>query len=122
MKRIIYVSFIAIFCSYYTEAQENYIAVNQKKFASRIETSSGDVNPQYSLLERKLSELESIQNNGGWGKIVIPSKKRFRPGDRNATILQLKQRLYLSGYLDQPDTSSLYSKELLPFVKKLQKQ
>jgi murein L,D-transpeptidase YcbB/YkuD len=122
MKRIFYVGLIAIFCSYYTEAQENYIAVNQKNIAATIETSSRDVNPQYSLLERKLSELESIQNNGGWGKIVIPSKKIFRPGDRNATILQLKQRLYLSGYLDQPDTSSLYSKELLPVVKKLQKQ
>lgn len=122
MKRIFYVSMIAAFCFNYAGAQENYIAANTKNIEASIASSSSDFNPQYTLLEKKLTELESIKNNGGWGKISIPAKKIYRIGDRNSTIRQLKQRLYLTGYLDQPDTSSLYNKELLPAVQKLQKQ
>jgi L,D-transpeptidase YcbB len=121
MKRVFYVGLIMSCCINYAVAQENYIAAHTKNISVAV-ASSPDYNPQYILLEKKLSELETVKNKGGWGKVNIPAKKIYRPGDRNATILQLKQRLYVSGYLDQPDSSSLYSKELVAAVKKLQKQ
>jgi murein L,D-transpeptidase YcbB/YkuD len=122
MKKVFYVVFIAAICSTNTKAQENFIAANNKTFASKDANVSSPVHPQYSLLQKELSVLEQIKNKGGWGKISITAKKIYRQGDRNATIRQIKQRLYISGYIDQPDTSSLYTKELVPAVKKLQKQ
>lgn len=122
MKQILFTLSIFLIGSYATEAQENFIAASTKKMSSGSSSSSAPVNPQYNLLLKELSELQLIKNKGGWNKISIPAKKIYRVGDRNETIRQLKQRLFIAGYLDKADTSNLYTHDLVPAVKKIQKQ
>jgi murein L,D-transpeptidase YcbB/YkuD len=101
--------------------QQDILALNHK-ISSAHAASEPVVNPRLVIMQKEISRLDHIRNSGGWGIIPITPKKIYRQGDSNNTIKALKKRLYTSGDMEFIDTSSLYNKELVAVVKKVQKR
>lgn len=76
---------------------------------------------QADLLQKEMDRYAEIEKNGGWRTITI-IKKTFLPGQSSQVIKEMKERLRASGDLSADDTSMVYTKELVPVIKKVQKQ
>lgn len=81
----------------------------------------GNLRSQYSLLQNALTRYNDIRQRGGWSKITA-TKKFYQKGESSPVIRQVKERLRVSGDFTLPDTSSLYTPELLIAVQKAQKR
>jgi len=78
---------------------------------------------QYSRLRVKLEKYRNIQRNGGWDSIFVePKFKSFKPGDSAVAILQIRNRLFITGDITENDKSNLYDDALLVAVNKYQKR
>jgi len=76
---------------------------------------------QYYKLRNVLMKYREIEKIGGWKPIVMdPKVKSFRPGDTAKAILQIRERLFASGELNQNSGSNSYDTELLLALKKYQ--
>jgi murein L,D-transpeptidase YcbB/YkuD len=76
---------------------------------------------QYYKLREVLKKYREIEQNGGWNPIVIdPKFKAFRPGDTAKAILQIRERLFVTGEIKQNNQSRMFDRELLEAVKKYQ--
>lgn len=74
---------------------------------------------QYYQLKEALQDYRAIEKRGGWSAIVWPPKtKSLKLGDTAATILQIRNRLYLSGDLKNDTKKNEYDGELLAGVLK----
>ncbi|WP_245709571.1 L,D-transpeptidase family protein [Flavobacterium degerlachei] len=74
---------------------------------------------QYYKLKEALQNYRNIEKNGGWNPIVFPSKiKSLKPGDTAAAILQIRNRLYISGDLKIDTKKNEYDDELLAGILK----
>ncbi|MDL2274817.1 L,D-transpeptidase family protein [Desulfosarcina sp. OttesenSCG-928-G10] len=109
-------------------------AVNLEVLLDRITTPESDVNaiidslrppyPEYRSLQKALFQLRNLAaTQGGWP--VVPDKQTLRPGDRNAVVRILRQRLIISG--DMPTISpeaqaDLFDPALAKAVKHFQKK
>jgi murein L,D-transpeptidase YcbB/YkuD len=78
---------------------------------------------QYFKLRNVLKVYRDIQKNGGWDSIYIIAKlKSFKPGDTAAAIVQIRERLFITGDIVENDSSNLYDETLVAAVNKYQKR
>lgn len=69
---------------------------------------------QYYKLRTVLKKYRQIEQNGDWNLIVRDSAIReYKPGDNSKTIGQIRQRLAVTGDLEQDSKSNLYDQELI---------
>jgi len=79
------------------------------------------VNIFYTRLKKELVNYYNIDKAGGW-KIIEPGKlKKYKTGDSALVIKQVKQRLQISGENKSSDTTEMYTSELTPVIKSVQK-
>ncbi len=78
------------------------------------------LNRQYRLLEGFLAKHYSLKKKGDW--LLIPDKKRFKNGDSNNVVTQIKKRLFDLGDLKKSDTTVLFDTSLLSAVKQFQQR
>lgn len=77
---------------------------------------------QYYKLRDVLKRYRDIEKKGGWIPIDLdPKLKAYKPGDSAKAILQIRERLFITGELKQNNKSNKYDPELLEAVKKYQK-
>jgi murein L,D-transpeptidase YcbB/YkuD len=77
--------------------------------------------PQYFKLRDYLQRYREIEKNGGWNPIDIdPKLKAFKLGDTAKAILQIRERLFITGDLTQNNNSNKYDEELVAAVKNYQ--
>ena len=76
---------------------------------------------QYYKLRDVLQQYRSIEKNGGWNKIDLdPKLKEYKVGDTAAAILQIKERLFVTGDLKENNKINKFDAELLAAVNKYQ--
>ncbi len=76
---------------------------------------------QYYKLRDVLQQYREIEKKGGWKPIdAIPGKKGYKSGDTGRIILQVKERLLLTGELKHNNGSNLFDNDLMEAVKKFQ--
>lgn len=80
------------------------------------------LNPEYQALKKELVRFNDIAKKGGWPQIEIGDKAKYKPGDSSRIIQELKQRLLVSGDLQQADSSAVYGPELEAAVRRAQKR
>ncbi|MGI8637050.1 MAG: hypothetical protein ACR2KZ_16775, partial [Segetibacter sp.] len=86
---------------------------------SFLNSKNGDwkpLNEPYRLLQKQLFKYRDIERNGGWGNVSI-NKQKFRRGSKDSIILFVKRRLQLTGNYPQADTTTVYTRDLVPAVK-----
>jgi murein L,D-transpeptidase YcbB/YkuD len=76
---------------------------------------------QYYKLRKVLKQYREIEKNGGWSRIETdPKIKAYKPGDTARAILQIRERLFVTGDLRQNNGSNRYDEEMMVAVKKYQ--
>ena len=77
---------------------------------------------QYYLLKKALKKYRKIEKAGGWGTIKLDSATAIiRKGDSSRTIIQLRNRLFVTGELEKNSKSPVYDSELVKAVLKFKK-
>jgi L,D-transpeptidase YcbB len=77
--------------------------------------------PQYFKLRDYLQRYREIEKKGGWNPIDLdPKLKAYKPGDTAKAILQIRERLFVTGELTQNNKINKYDDELVDAVKKFQ--
>lgn len=88
-------------------------------FLSRNEKDVRIFGMHYYRMENKLDQYLALKKNGGWH--VIPwAKQKFRKGDTDTMITQVKKRLSISGDWSSSDTSQLFTDSLQATIQKIQ--
>jgi murein L,D-transpeptidase YcbB/YkuD len=78
---------------------------------------------QYFKLRDFLQKYREIEKKGGWEPIDLdPKLKSYKPGDTARAILQIRERLFITGDIKQNNQSNKYDPELLEAVQKYQKR
>lgn len=78
---------------------------------------------QYFKLREVLKTYRDIQKQGGWDSIFVDAKfKSFKPGDTATAIVQIRERLLISGDILENNKSNLYDDSLLVAVNRYQKR
>ncbi|MEI6888667.1 MAG: L,D-transpeptidase family protein [Bacteroidales bacterium] len=68
---------------------------------------------QYYKLRDVLQEYREIEKRGGWKPIDLnPKLKAYKPGDTAEAILQIKERLFVTGEMKQNNKTNKYDSEL----------
>jgi murein L,D-transpeptidase YcbB/YkuD len=76
---------------------------------------------QYYKLRDMLQQYREIEKKGGWNTIdPDPKFKACKPGDSGNIILQVRNRLFITGDVKQNSKSNLYDAELVEAVKNYQ--
>jgi L,D-transpeptidase YcbB len=76
---------------------------------------------QYYKLRDILKRYREIEKQGGWYTIEPDSRVKFyEPGDTAKAILQIRERLFITGELKQNNNSNRYDPELVEAVKNYQ--
>jgi murein L,D-transpeptidase YcbB/YkuD len=76
---------------------------------------------QYFKLRDVLQKYRQIEKKGGWNTIdVVPKVKAYKPGDTSKVILQIRERLFVTGDIADNNGSNKYDDELVTGVKKYQ--
>lgn len=88
------------------------------KQANRIQEP---VNQYYIALKEKLRQYREIQKKGGFPKI-INSKKVLALGDKDSSVLNLKNYFLITGDWKEKDTTMLFTDSLASAVKRFQKR
>ncbi|MEI7491274.1 MAG: L,D-transpeptidase family protein [Bacteroidota bacterium] len=74
---------------------------------------------QYYKLRDVLKRFREIEKHGGWKMIdTDPKVASYKPGDTSKTILQIRERLFITGELKQNNESNMFDPELVEAVKK----
>ena len=62
---------------------------------------------QYYKLRAVLQRYREIEKKGGWNSIDLdPKLKTYKPGDTAKAILQIRERLFITGDLKQNNNSN----------------
>src|SRR5690606_23336577 len=80
------------------------------------------LNPEYQALKKELIRFNDIAKKGGWPEIEIADKAKYKSGDSGEIIQKIKQRLLISGDLNQADSSRIYDASLETAVRRAQKR
>lgn len=76
---------------------------------------------QYDRLRDALKQYREIDKKGGWNPIELTAGiKSYKPGDVSGVIAQIRERLYISGELQQNSRSNRYDSALAGAVIKFQ--
>jgi murein L,D-transpeptidase YcbB/YkuD len=80
---------------------------------SLINKKDKDLLGQYYQLKEALQNYRNIEKKGGWSSIIWPKKmKSLKPGDTADVILQIRNRLYITGDLKTDSKKNWYDNEL----------
>ena len=80
---------------------------------SLINKRDKDLLGQYYLLKEALQKYRNIENQGGWTSIDWPKQmKSLKPGDTTDVILQIRNRLYVTGDLNTDSKKNWFDNEL----------
>ncbi|MEI7981802.1 MAG: L,D-transpeptidase family protein, partial [Bacteroidota bacterium] len=78
---------------------------------------------QYYKLRDVLKRYREIEKKGGWSPIDLdPKLKTYKPGDTAKAILQIRDRLFITGDIRQNNNSNRYDPDLVEAVKKYQQR
>jgi murein L,D-transpeptidase YcbB/YkuD len=78
---------------------------------------------QYYKLRDVLQKYRTIEKNGGWNVIDLdPKLKAYKIGDTATAIIQIKERLFITGDLKENNQTNIFDKGLLEAVKRFQKR
>ena len=78
---------------------------------------------QYYKLRDVLQKYRTIEKNGGWNSIELdPKLKEYKVGDTASAVLQIKERLIITGDLKENNKTNKFDTELLTAVNKYQKR
>jgi len=88
-----------------------------------LKKDSDEMIPLYYNLKKGLKKFRDIKNKGGWKTIEMASDaKSLKPGDSSTTILQVRERLFMSGDLSKNSKSNVFDTELLQAVTAYEKR
>lgn len=77
--------------------------------------------PQYYKLRNFLMTYRQIEKQGGWNTIEYnPKMKPVKPGDTSQVIVQIRERLFITGHLPINNQSNKYDIELESAIKEFQ--
>jgi len=79
------------------------------------------LNASYKLLKKELLHYYDIERKGGWIPLLM-ERKRYRLKDSSRFVVQIKQRLFITGDYASADTSNLFNKQLADAVKSAQER
>jgi len=79
------------------------------------------INKQYNLLKNYLLKYYEIERKGGWKQIKL-NKKALKIGDTSSLLPLIKHHLYLTGDLDQADSSQVFDLKLEQAVKRFEQR
>src|SRR5688572_3832735 len=79
------------------------------------------VNISYKRLKKELLHYSNIDKSGGWNEITREAKIKYKPGDSAILIKQIKQRLFVTGQYENVDSTPIYTSDLMPAIKAVQK-
>ncbi len=79
-----------------------------------------DINQSYRLLSEQLKNYVAIAKSGGWPSLANAEAKSFKKGDSSLQILSLKKMFFLTGDMQQQDTSAMYNENLVTGIKNFQ--
>lgn len=96
---------------YIPRKKKNYQVMLDSLIKNDENNITKPVNPYYSNLLKKLHSYRDIQKKGGF-PIIETDRKLLSIHDKDSCLIQLKQRLYLSGDLKINDGSILFTKDL----------
>src|SRR5699024_7554434 len=88
------------------EALDSVIAENN------LEEDDSLMFDQYYKLRETLQVYRKIEKEGGWGKIDADKKKKFKPEDTSVTIQKIRERLAITGEIENDNESNIYDDEL----------
>ncbi|MBK6967275.1 MAG: L,D-transpeptidase family protein [Bacteroidales bacterium] len=75
---------------------------------------------QYYRLRDVLKQYRAIEQNGGWKLIAFDSlAKALKPGDTSEVIQQIRERLFISGHIQQNNRSKKYDAELVAAIENI---
>jgi murein L,D-transpeptidase YcbB/YkuD len=78
---------------------------------------------QYYKLRNVLQQYREIEKKGGWNPIDLdPKLKGYKPGDTAKAIIQIKERLFITGGLKENNKSNLYDPSLVEAVTRYQQR
>lgn len=94
-------------------------AIVSRELVKRLKKLRPEI-PLYDTLVTTLALYRAIESNGGWS--AIPSGGKIEPGDRDQRIVQVRQRLMITGELASEDTAAgtLYDGALESAVRSFQ--
>lgn len=98
------------------EALDSVIAENN------LEEDDSLMFDQYYKLRETLQVYRKIEKEGGWGKIDADKKKKFKPGDTSVTIQKIRERLAITGEIENDNESNIYDDELKSGIMAFQKK
>ena len=76
---------------------------------------------QYYRLRDALKRYRSIEQTGGWIPIEPEvHRKSYKPSDTSAVILQIRDRLFVTGEIKQNNGSDIYDAELFDAIRTFQ--
>jgi murein L,D-transpeptidase YcbB/YkuD len=88
---------------------------------SRLNRDDNVLYSQYYKLRDVLLHYREIEKKGGWDPIVPdPKFKGYKPGDTAKAILQIRERLFVTGDIKVNNGSKTYDPDLAEAVKKYQ--
>jgi murein L,D-transpeptidase YcbB/YkuD len=81
-----------------------------------------DLPEQYYLLKKALQNYRDIEKKGGWDPIIFSKKlKSLKPGDTSDVIVQIRNRLFITGDLIIDSKKNIFDNYLLEGVLKYKK-
>ncbi len=89
---------------------------------SFLNNKNGQFKPlskSFQLLQNELIKYRTIEQQGGWN-VISTSKRKFKVGDVDSIIAQVKSRLAVTGVYDKNDTSATYTSTLSSAVRNAQ--
>ncbi|GGD83156.1 peptidoglycan-binding protein [Emticicia aquatilis] len=102
--------------------KKNYQALLDSLVSSKqADRVQEPVNQYYIALKEKLRQYREIQKKGGFPKIIT-SKKVLALGDKDSSVLNLKNYFLITGDWKEKDTTMLFTDSLASAVKRFQKR
>ena len=106
---------------YVPRKKQNYQTMLNALIGSDKNDVTQPVNPYFTKLLQKLHAYRAIQKNGGF-PLIKTNRKSLAINDRDSCIIQLKQRLLLSGDLKTNDHSITFTKATAAAVSNFQQR
>ena len=105
--------------------QVSYTAMLDSVLSDPVQFSRNDtiLLNQYYKLRDVLQRYREIEKKGGWNLIDMDTKhKAYKPGDTAKAILQIRERLFITGDIKQNNGSNKYDPDLVEAVIKYQQR
>ena len=106
---------------YIPRKKKNYQAMLDSLIGNDENEKTQPVNPYYSKLLQKLHSYRDIQKKGGF-PVIKTNQKLLSINQKDSCLLQVKQRLLLSGDLKINDHSTVFTKDVASAISNFQQR